>query len=90
MIEKTTVVCNPSGLHARPASDFVAAAGKYKGTKVKVGRADGGEMVNAKSIVMVLSLAVMQGQGIRIAAEGADEAAAVEELIALVDSGFGE
>ncbi len=90
MFEKTTVICNPSGLHARPASDFVAAAGKYKGTKVKVGRAGSEDTVNAKSIVMVLSLAIMQGENIRIIADGADERAAVEELVALVDSGFGE
>ena len=90
MYSKTVTVKNPSGLHARPASDFVAAAGKYKGIKLKVGREGDPQAVNAKSIVMVLSLGVIQGEAITISSDSDDGLPAVDELAALVESGFGE
>lgn len=46
--------------------------------------------VNAKSLLGVLSLGIVGGTTIRIIADGADEQAAVEGLIKLVNSGFSE
>lgn len=40
MVGKTTVVKNPSGMHARPASLFVQEASKYE-SKVTVGKVGG-------------------------------------------------
>lgn len=90
MYSKKTIIKNPSGLHARPASDFVAAAGKFKSTKIKLSRPGSGDPVNAKSIVMVLSLGLTQGEELELSAVGEDEVEAVEALTALIDSGFGE
>lgn len=89
MYKKETVVINRSGLHARPASDFVDCACRFE-SKIKVSRADDLDFVNAKSTVMLLTLGVGQGEGIIIQASGSDETEAVDALIALVDSGFGE
>lgn len=75
-----------SGLHARPASVFVGTAGKYKSTKITIGKAGNDENVNAKSIVMVLSLSIEQGDTIRISAVGEKEEEAVEGLVALVEN----
>ena len=46
--------------------------------------------VNAKSLLGVLSLGIVGGTTIRIIADGADEQAAVDGLIKLVESGFAE
>ena len=86
MTSKELTVINETGLHARPASDFVALAKRFAST-VKVRNVDSGRpAVNAKSVLRVLG----EGTRIEISAEGADEADAVETLIELVASGFGE
>jgi len=46
--------------------------------------------MDGKSILGILLLAAGQGSSLTISADGRDEAAAVNELVALVDSGFGE
>lgn len=82
---------NASGLHARPASDFVKLAKSFQ-SKITVRGADVPEedAVNAKSIVMILSQGFCKGAEIFIAASGGDEQAAASALAALVASGFGE
>ena len=45
---------------------------------------------NAKSIIFLLSLGLCQGEEVEITAKGDDEQEAVDALIALIDSGFGE
>ena len=90
MYSKKTIVKNCTGLHARPASDFVSAAGKFKSTKITIKRAGEDEEANAKSIVMLLSLGLSQGEEVEIVAKGEEEVEAVDTLIALIDGGFGE
>lgn len=46
--------------------------------------------VNAKSVVRLLAEGIGQGTKAELAAEGPDEAEAIEALAALVASGFGE
>ena len=46
--------------------------------------------MNAKSVVLLLSLGLGKGTQVKLAAEGEDEQEAVEALAALIDSGFGE
>ncbi len=90
MVSESTIIRNKSGLHARPASDFVQAANKFT-SSIKVQREEKKEdCANAKSILEILMLGLFQGEKIVISAEGNDEKAAVSALIALVDSGFGE
>ncbi len=92
MYSKRTVIANATGLHARPASDFIAEAGKFT-AKIKIARADSpdeDDTVNAKSIINVLSLGLCQGEEVELSADGPDEKEAVETLIALIDSKFGE
>ena len=91
MYTRQTTVINQTGLHARPASDFVAEAKKFasKITIRNLSEQDA-EAVNAKSIVRILSEGFGPGTNVEISAEGEDETAAVDALIALIDSGFGE
>jgi phosphotransferase system HPr (HPr) family protein len=46
--------------------------------------------MDGKSIMGILLLAASRGTTLTVSAEGADEARAVDELVALVESGFGE
>lgn len=87
MYSKKTVVQNKTGLHARPASDFVAAAKNYK-SKLTIKTSE--EEANAKSIILLLSLGVSVGTEVEICADGEDEVEAVEALVSLIDSKFGE
>jgi phosphocarrier protein len=87
MYSKKTVVQNKTGLHARPASDFVAAAKNYK-SKLTIKTSE--EEANAKSIILLLSLGVSAGTEVEICADGEDEVEAVEALVSLIDSKFGE
>ncbi|GAQ24452.1 MULTISPECIES: HPr family phosphocarrier protein [Tepidanaerobacter] len=87
MIQQTVTVKNKTGLHARPAALFVQAANKFK-SEIFIEKE--GKKVNAKSIMGVMSLAVSQGTQITISAEGEDEKEAVEKLVELIESKFGE
>jgi phosphocarrier protein len=87
MIEKTTTIKNKTGIHARPASVFVQTASKFK-SKVQI--AAKGKKVDAKSILMIMSMGLSNGTEITISADGPDEADAVKTLVDLVDSKFGE
>ena len=93
MKESKIIVNNAVGLHARPASLFVQAAEKYK-SEINVSCQDPDTQeireVNAKSILGVLTLGVFKGMEITIKADGEDEEAAVDTLIALVEDDFGE
>ena len=91
MYTKLTTVCNPTGLHARPATEFVTEAKKYK-SKITIQNTQEPEeeAVNAKSVVLLLSLGLGRGTPGKLAAEGEDEKEAGEALAALIDSGFGE
>ena len=87
MTERTVKVVNPLGLHARPAAQLVRLASTFA-SHVELGR--DGLMVNAKSIMGVMMLAAECGASLLVRADGADEAAAVEALAALVARGFDE
>lgn len=84
------LVTNPSGLHARPATRFVEAAGRFQ-SRVSVENLDRASRVaDAKSILMLLTIGVSSGHRIRITADGPDADAAVETLRELVAAGLGE
>jgi phosphocarrier protein len=46
--------------------------------------------MDGKSIMGILLLAAARGSSIMISADGADEQAAVDALVGLVEGGFGE
>lgn len=87
MFVKDVTVQNQVGLHARPATFFIQKANEFK-SSIWVEKEE--RRVNAKSLLGVLSLGIMSGNAIRVIADGSDEQAAVEALVALIDSGFAE
>ena len=87
MFVKDVVVQNQVGLHARPATFFIQKANEFKAS-IWVEKEE--RRVNAKSLLGVLSLGIVGNTAIRIIADGADEEAAVDALVKLVESGFAE
>lgn len=87
MTEATTTIENKTGIHARPASLFVQTASKFK-SKVQIKAK--GKTVDAKSILMIMSMGLVKGTEITISADGEDEADAVKTLKELVDAKFNE
>jgi len=87
MLSRTVTILNGLGLHARAAGKFVHLACAFE-ARVTVTR--GGRSVDGKSILGILLLAAARGTTIGIAADGPDEAGALDALCDLVGSGFGE
>jgi len=87
MFIRDIVVQNQVGLHARPATFFIQKANEFK-SLIWIEKEE--RRVNAKSLLGVLSLGIVGGTTIKIIADGADEKAAVDDLVKLVDSGFAE
>ncbi len=84
-------IINPTGLHARPASAFVALAKQFSSRiTIKNASQEISGAVNAKSIIHLLTLGLSQGAAAEITAEGEDESTAIEALKQLVESGLGE
>ena len=77
IIKRRIKIKNPQGLHARPASVFVKIANKYE-AEVTVKK--GGESVNGKSIMGLMTLAASQGSTLEIETSGPDADKAMEEL----------
>jgi phosphocarrier protein HPr len=86
-LNRTVVVTNPQGLHARPADMFVKLASKFQ-AKIEVVK--DGERVDGKSILAILTLAAVEGTYLHIEATGPDAASALEALAELVVRDFDE
>lgn len=87
MYSKEVIITNRTGLHARPASEFVKEASKFK-SAVNIEFKD--KKINGKSIINVLSIGISAGSKIIISAEGEDEKQAVDDLVNLVQTKFNE
>ena len=87
MISRNVTITNNVGLHARPCTFFIQKANSFK-SSIWVEKEDC--RVNAKSLLGVLSLGITKGTTITLIADGADETAAIDGLVELVESNFGE
>lgn len=86
-MERNVTIVNKLGLHARAAAKLVTTAAAFE-ADVRVRKDD--REVSGKSIMGVMMLAAARGSTITLIAEGNDAEAALDELEALVRSGFGE
>jgi phosphocarrier protein HPr len=85
--EKTLMIQNELGLHARAATKLVQLASKYP-CEITVSK-DGHE-VNGKSIMGVLMLVASKGTRVTLRAKGERAGEAIDVLAALIDDKFGE
>jgi len=87
MIKQVVTINNKLGLHARASAKLTKLAGGFA-SEVHLSR--NGRRVNAKSIMGVMMLAAGLGSEVEIETEGADEQAALDAIVALIDDKFGE
>jgi phosphocarrier protein len=85
--ERTFIIKNKLGLHARAANLVVQLASNFESI-ITVDK-DGIE-ANAKSIMGLLLLAAGQGSQIVVRAQGQDAKEAIEEIGKLIEGEFGE
>lgn len=84
------IIENISGLHARPASDFVKCASSFT-SDIKIKKANSDEeYVDAKSILFLITRGYAQGTEIELCADGSDESEAISALCELIKNKFGE
>lgn len=86
-MEATVVIGNKAGIHARPASIMVQTATKFKS---KVRLTAKGKTIDAKSILMIMSMGLVKGTEVTISAKGEDAEEVVKALKELIESKFGE
>lgn len=85
---KTTItIPNKLGLHARASAKLTKIAAGYP---CDVWLTKGERRINAKSIMGVMMLAAGFGSSVELETSGAQEAEAMEALVALINDKFGE
>ncbi len=85
MYTQEITVTNEVGLHAKPATYFIQKANEFQ-SGIWVEKDE--RRVNAKSLLGILSLGIVQGTTVTLIADGSDEEAAVKTLAELVNSGL--
>jgi len=84
MPERTATIASRVGLHARPAGLFIEAVNKQS-VPVTIQK-EGGKPLNAASILSIMSLGAKNGDVVTLAAEGDGAEAALDELVALLET----
>ena len=87
MVSQKVTIKNPTGLHLRPAGILCKEAMQFKSLITFTFR---GNTANAKSVLSVLGACLKSGDVIEVICDGEDEQAALDALVALIESGLGE
>ncbi len=87
MVSREVTIINKLGLHARPAAQLVKTASKFE-SEIMLRRE--GLEVNGKSIMGVMMLAAEKGAKIMVIAKGRDENEALEAMVKVFETKFGE
>ena len=82
-VERSAVLVNASGLHARPAAELVTHASRFQADVTVNG-------VDAKSLLRIMGLGLGIGSTVSLMATGPDAQQAVDDLVELIEGGFGE
>lgn len=83
MVEKTVVVKNETGLHARPAASLVQFVKNFDGTVELI---KGGKTANAKSIFNVMALGISKGAEITVRIDGENEQENLDKLVEFIEN----
>ncbi len=87
MVSQKVVIKNPTGLNLRPAGILCSEAMKFSSRVIFLYE---DETANVKSILSVLGASIKSGYEIEVICEGEDEKAALNAVIAVIESGLGE
>lgn len=86
-INKTVIIENKLGLHARAATKLAQLAQTFS-AEVTITQAD--KSANADSVMALLMLASNQGKEVTVSADGNDAADALEAICQLISNKFDE
>ncbi|WGK68995.1 HPr family phosphocarrier protein [Candidatus Haliotispira prima] len=84
-MEKKIRVTNASGIHASPSAQIVQTVMQYNATVALVYQ---GKVIDARSILGILSLGLAKGSEFILRAEGENAEAVIEALEKLFVNGF--
>lgn len=84
-MEQVFTVKNPAGIHARPATLLVQKAGTFP---CEISLVKGEKKANAKSIMGLMSLALQQGDCVKVVTTGEQEAEAVQAIGEILEKVF--
>lgn len=85
MVVRDVIVLNRAGIHARPATMIVDTANRFK-SQILLRKDD--LQINARSIMIILTLGATYKTPLQIITEGEDEKEAADAIVALFDSKF--
>ena len=83
MVQKEFHITNPTGLHTRPGNDFVKAAKQF-GCDITLTKGD--KNVDAKSLLKIMKIDIVQGDTVTVSCSGPDEAEALAALGSYLES----
>jgi len=86
-IEKTLIVQNQLGLHARAAAELVKVTSEFR-SEVTLNK--DGLQVNGKSIMGIMMLAASKGSKVKVTIEGPDAEACMQAVEKIFREKFGE
>ena len=87
MISKKVTIVNAMGFHMRPAMSFANAMTKYP---CDVTICSNGVKTDGKSIMNIIASCIKCGMEIEVICDGEREDEALNEAVAMIESGFGE
>ncbi len=79
MVSSKVVIQNETGLHARPASDFVNFVKTFS-CKIEIENAEG-KRVKGSSLLKILSLGIKTGSELTVYCDGEGEQEALEKVV---------
>jgi phosphotransferase system HPr (HPr) family protein len=82
-LRQTVRIANPSGLHLRPAAEFVQRAMQFQSS---VTLKKDGKAVNGKSALELMLLAAEKDTELTLEVSGPDAAAAIEALAPILEA----
>ena len=85
MLSEDVTINHQEGVHTRPAAIFVREAGKFK---ADISLSCDGAIVNGKSIMGLLMLALGPGSVVTLSADGPDEKEALAALAQILSGRF--
>ena len=83
MVSKNVTVSNPTGLHARPASQLTQFC---KGFGEKIILSGNGKEIDPKSIIQLLSAGLKKGTELVVKVEGDNEQTVCDEVVKFIEN----
>ncbi len=80
---------NKYGLHARASTRLAQVAQKFR-SSISISRTDGGQEIDGKSILGILTLGAERGMSLKVRVSGEDAKDAMEAIVALFKKNFDE